>query len=314
MLDVHRLRVFRSVVASGGIQAAAQNLGYTPSAISQHVSALQRETGLVLLEKDGRGVRPTPAGRELATSTDAVLARLGEAESLVADLRSGRTGRISVGYFASVGTAWLPRVVRRLTHEFPGLRLDLRALETLPQDPADRPDLQLVVDSHRFRRTPGFTSHHLVDDPYVVVMRHEHPLADQDEVALTELAGEAWVDNDVAKGWCRENLLDACASAGFHPQFLVAAYDYPSAIAFVDAGVGITVLPSLGARSVPAGLRVIPVVGPAPVRTIHAVIKDSAVGLPPVSAAVEELQAILAEEGAEAADLVGTAHPMAAGA
>ncbi|WP_157602895.1 helix-turn-helix domain-containing protein, partial [Promicromonospora kroppenstedtii] len=66
MLDVHRLRVFRSVVASGSIGAAAANLGYTPSAVSQHVSALQRETGLKLLARHGRGIRPTAAGRALA--------------------------------------------------------------------------------------------------------------------------------------------------------------------------------------------------------------------------------------------------------
>ena len=57
MLDVHRLRVFRSVVASGSIQAAANNLGYTPSAVSQHVTALQRETGLALILAVGSGHR-----------------------------------------------------------------------------------------------------------------------------------------------------------------------------------------------------------------------------------------------------------------
>src|SRR5918997_2989475 len=99
MLDVHRLRVFRSVVASGSVAAAATNLGYTPSAVSQHVSALQRETGLMLLERAGRGVRPTAAGLALAAQADGVLVRLGEAESVVSDLRAGRTGRLSIAYF-----------------------------------------------------------------------------------------------------------------------------------------------------------------------------------------------------------------------
>ena len=62
MLDVHRLRVFRSVVASGSIQAAATNLGYTPSAVSQHVTALQRETGLALISRVGRGIEPRRDG------------------------------------------------------------------------------------------------------------------------------------------------------------------------------------------------------------------------------------------------------------
>src|SRR5207249_6537831 len=76
VLDTHRLRIFRSVVASGSVQAAAANLGYTPSAVSQHITALQRETGLVLFERAGRGLRPTAAGLMLAEQADAILDRL----------------------------------------------------------------------------------------------------------------------------------------------------------------------------------------------------------------------------------------------
>src|SRR6185436_13554067 len=66
MIDVQRLRVFRAVVASGSVQAAADHLGYTPSAVSQQISALQRETGLVLFEKAGRGIAPTATAKVLA--------------------------------------------------------------------------------------------------------------------------------------------------------------------------------------------------------------------------------------------------------
>src|SRR5258705_10589572 len=95
MLDVHRLRVFRSVVASGSINAAAANLGCTPSAVSQQVSALQRETGLALLTRIGRGIEPTAAGLALAAEIDALLHRLGDVESFVADLRAGRRGTLA---------------------------------------------------------------------------------------------------------------------------------------------------------------------------------------------------------------------------
>ena len=103
VLDIHRLRVFRSVVASGSVAGAADNLGYTPSAVSQHVTALARETGLTLFERAGRGLRPTAAGLVLAEQADAILARVAEAETVVADLRTGRTGSVSLAYFASVG-------------------------------------------------------------------------------------------------------------------------------------------------------------------------------------------------------------------
>src|ERR1700753_4328648 len=108
MLDIHRLRVFRAVVAGGSVNAAATNLGYTSSAVSQHVTALQRETGLTLLARSGRGVEPTAVGLALAERIDDVLARVGDVESFVTDLREGRTGSLSIAYFASVGSAWLP--------------------------------------------------------------------------------------------------------------------------------------------------------------------------------------------------------------
>ncbi len=292
MLDVHRLRIFRSVVASGSVAAAAANLGYTPSAVSQHVTALQRETGLTLLERAGRGVRPTAAGLALAAQADGVLARLGEAESVVADLRAGRTGTLSIAYFASVGAAWLPHVVRRLTTEFPGVRLDLELREDVADDPDERPDVQVVVAQDGFVPGRGFRATHLLDDPYVVVLPADHPFAARREVELAELVAERWVDNDFARGWCRRNLLEACTAAGFSPTFHVEAHDYPTAVAFVGAGIGITVLPALGAEHLPEGVVRVPVVRPTPVRSIFAVVRDAVAQTPPARLALDALTAV----------------------
>ena len=158
MLDVHRLRVFRSVVASGSIHGAAANLGYTASAVSQHVSALQRETGLTLLTRAGRGIEPTAAGVALAHQIDGVLSRLGDVESFVDDLRAGRTGSLSLAYFASAGAAWMPTVVRLLLQEFPGLRLDLMLRDELPASPGERADLQVVVEQGGLTTIAGATA------------------------------------------------------------------------------------------------------------------------------------------------------------
>lgn len=292
MLDVHRLRVFRSVVASGSVQAAATNLGYTPSAVSQHVAALQRETGLTLMVRAGRGVRPTQAGRALAAHADDVLERLGAAESFVADLRAGRTGALSIAYFASVGAAWLPSVVRTLTERYPGVRLDLELREDIPTDPADRADLQIVVARDGLASTPGVTAHLLLEDPYVAVLPRAHPFADRDELELAELIDERWVDNDFSHGWCRYNLLEACLAAGFTPAFHVEAHDYPTAIAFVEAGIGITVLPALGAAHLPAGAVSVPIVRPTPVRSIYALVGDALVDSPPAKDALDALRSV----------------------
>lgn len=281
MLDVHRLRVFRSVVASGSIQAAANNLGYTPSAVSQHVAALQRETGLSLISRAGRGIEPTAAGRALAAEIDGVLSRLGEVESVVGDLRAGRTGSLSIAYFASVGSAWMPTVVATMMAEFPAVRLDLVLREDVPTDPADRTDLQIAVEQGAVHR-PGVAVRHLLDDPYVAVLAVQHPLAQRQQLDLADLAGDRWVDNDFARGWCRRNLIEACRAAGFSPPFHVEAHDYPTAVAFVAAGIGLTVLPRLGARQLPPGVVAVPVTSPTPVRSIYALAREGVADTPAV--------------------------------
>ena len=288
VLDVHRLRVFRSVVASGSIQAAANNLGYTPSAVSQHVTALQRETGLALISRVGRGIEPTAAGRALAVEIDGVLSRLGEVESVVGDLRAGRTGSLSIAYFASVGSAWMPVVVATMMREFPAVRLDLALREDVPTDPAERPDLQIAVEQGAIDR-PGLVVRHLLDDPYVAVLPSRHPLAGRAVVDLIELATDRWVDNDFARGWCRRNLIEACHAAGFSPPFHVEAHDYPTAMAFVAAGIGLTVLPRLGARQLPPGVVAVPVTSPTPVRSIFALVRDGVADTPAVRTVLAEL-------------------------
>ena len=75
MLDLHRLRVFRAVVTTGSVSGAAATLGYTPSAVSQHLAALQRETGVALVERSGRGIVPTAAGVVLAGQLGSVFAQ-----------------------------------------------------------------------------------------------------------------------------------------------------------------------------------------------------------------------------------------------
>jgi DNA-binding transcriptional LysR family regulator len=294
MLDVHRLRVFRSVVSSGSIAAAAANLSYTPSAVSQHVAALQRETGLSLLERVGRGVRPTAAGLAVAAQAEAILARIGEAETVISDLREGRTGRLSLAYFASVGVSWLPDVARRLTSEFPGVTLELLLQEDLDEQPDARPDIQLLVaDKDSLNLSPEFEAHHLVDDPYVAVLPVSHTLAARAQIELIELAGERWVDNDSPASWCRRNLLDACATAGFVPPFQVRARDYGTAIAFVSAGMGITILPALGAQQLPVDVVAVPIEKPTPVRSIYAIVRKAALLSPPARLALDALASLI---------------------
>lgn len=299
MLDIHRVRIFRAVVAAGSINGAATSLGYTPSAVSQHLTALQRETGLTLVERRGRGIEPTAAGLTFAEESGSVLERLAALESVAGDLRAGRIGRLTVSYFASAGAAWIPPVVATISTEFPLLRFDLRLIELAGETPCV-PDLEVFIagpppPAPQAPDAPGYRTEMLLEEPYLVVLPVGHPLRSRDQVDLIDLSDERWVDNDFSRGPCRRVVLDACAAAGFSPAFHIEAHDYPSAIAFVAAGVGITVLPRLGTISLPPGTRAMPVVHPVPTRRIMLRVKRSVENHPAVRRAVELLhEAVLA--------------------
>ncbi|QEO15646.1 LysR family transcriptional regulator [Agromyces intestinalis] len=267
MVDPHRLRVFRAVVHTGSINRAADRLGYTPSAVSQHVSALQRETGLVLVERVGRGIRPTAAGLVVAERATRVLDQLAEFESLADDLRAGRRGTLRVGCFMSANRAWMPVIVGTLADEFPELVVEIDLLELRGRRSAD-PDLEIyIAESVRGDRDPtvadgeadGYDLEELRAEGYLAVVPAAHPLAGRASVGLAELAAEAWIDNDHARGPCREIVITACAERGFVPRFRVAAPDYASAFDYVAEGVGITVVPRLGAFRLPGDVVAVPV-------------------------------------------------------
>jgi DNA-binding transcriptional LysR family regulator len=291
VLDAHRLRIFRSVVASGSIQAAADHLGYTASAVSQQVAALQRETGLALIERSGRGIVPTAAGHALAAESAEVIAGLTRLGGVVADLREGRTGRLTVGYFASAGSVWMPQMVRALMDEFPHLLLELTLNEIPEETPTRQPDIDLIIESvHERPAVPGgYRRVHLADDPYVVIVHESHPAAGRHRLPLGELAEDVWVDNDYANAPCRRIMMNACDAAGFAPRYAVQAQDHHTAIAFVAEGIGVTVVPRLAAANLPATVRAVRLTGPEPMRRISLLVRRSVMNSPPAARATTVL-------------------------
>ncbi|NUR92695.1 MAG: LysR family transcriptional regulator [Nonomuraea sp.] len=292
MLDVHRLIVLRSVVETGSIQAAAAHLGYTPSAISQHLAALQRETGTALMERIGRGIRPTAAGELLAEHAARIQGQLAEAETALAELRAGRTRRLVVRYFATAGAVLIPPIMAEFGRRFPEVRVELRLGKGVGNDAVDA---ELVVLPGTGGVPAGFRAIHLLDDPYVAVLPPGHRLAGRPEVELAQLAGEPWIDNERPGVLCREVVVDACGAAGFSPHFAVEAHDYTSAVAFVAAGLGVTVMPRLALGAVSTGaLACVPVTRPVPVRRIYVVVKEQSADHAALSAFLELLSAHVA--------------------
>jgi DNA-binding transcriptional LysR family regulator len=295
VLDLRRLRVLRAVVRTGSVRSAAEQLGYTPSAVSQHVAALERETGSVLLEKAGRGVRATDAARLLSDVADDVLDRLAEAEAALASLRAGRTGRLHLTSFPSAGASFVPHAVVAFRSAFPDVELVLGVAEpdeALLALRAGEVDVAVVVGPQAAADLPEdeLVRVHLLDDPYSVLLPPAHRLAGEPDIDLAELSGDTWVGTASAPGHCQAAVLDACRAAGFAPSFALEADEYPTTAGFVAAGLGVALVPGL-ASGLGGGRAVIrPVRGVQPVRHVYAAVRAARSGEPMVRGALEALR------------------------
>ncbi|MGW6744504.1 LysR family transcriptional regulator [Streptomyces sp. NPDC055025] len=301
MLDRRRMQLLRAVVTSGSVTAAARNLGYTPSAVSQQMAVLEKEAGIALLERTGRGVRPTEAGRVLTDYAAVIDRHFTEAETELAELRAGRTGRVAVRYFATAGAALVAPAVAALRREQPGVQVELKLSD--PNDPLPEvrnrlADVALVVRPRDQLSVDGVRFVHLLDDRYSAVLPEGHRLAAKRELDLTDLAEEPWVGSD-QPGPCLEPVLDACGSAGFSPNFVVESGDYDTAQGFVAAGLGISLIPEMGLGNRHPAVVVRPVRNPEPIRTIYAAVRDPSPAQPAVHRLLDALRNTTAPHRAE---------------
>lgn len=288
------MQVLRAVVSTGSITAAATNLGYTPSAISQQVAGLEKQAGMPLLERVGRGIRPTAAGRLLTEHAGRLAEQLAEAESALTALRNGCAGTLRVRYFATAGAALVPPAVATFRAERSGVELDLKLSE--PTDPfvelaAGRADVAITVLEQDAPAPEGMISRHLLADPLYAVLPRGHALARKRVLDLADLADEPWVDGDCSYyGPCADLVRNACAGAGFSPQIAVESDDYATAQGFVAAGLGVTLIPRLGLGFAHPGVVLRKVRNPEPVRHIHVVYREDAAWNPAVLTLADALE------------------------
>jgi DNA-binding transcriptional LysR family regulator len=301
MLDIQRLRVFRAVVASGSVQAAADHLGYTPSAISQSLTTLQRETGLVLFEKAGRGIAATPAAKVLASESDELMGSLTRLGGVVDDLRGGRSGSLAIGTFESAAQFWLPHVAKGMQRDFPDVVLELSLDELRAGGPpqSTRHDIDVAneaADTPGVER-PGYRRRVLVEESYRLVAPRGHHLLTEHaaQVPMAALDGLPMIDNDFRDTGCSRIINQACRAAGFSPRYVARSEDHHTALAFVAGRIGVTILPELAVPESMTGVDSRELVGPTPRRRIVAHVRDAAATGPHVRRAIELLEEAVAD-------------------
>lgn len=254
MLDVRRLRLLRELALRGTIAAVAEALAFTPSAVSQQLSALEREAGVPLLERTGRTVTLTPAARNLVRHTEAVVERLERAAAELADARHGPSGPLRIGAFPTATRTIVPAALAALTREHPGLEPMVREID--PADVADAlrcGDLDLaLVHEYDFVPSPpepGLETAPLFTEPmYLASTRPPEPA--EDVPLLTRFRDAPWITATPGT-LCHAMTLGACRAAGFIPQVRHQIDEFATVLALVALGQGAAIVPHLGALHPP---------------------------------------------------------------
>jgi DNA-binding transcriptional LysR family regulator len=318
MLDVTRLRVLVAVARYGSVTAAARALNYAQPSVSHHLSRLEAETGTKLIQRAGRGIRLTDAGRLLAERGAEVIGRLDAAENELAAYTGLRAGRLRLAAFPSALGTIVPAAAAMLRGHSDSV--DLRLTEAEPPEAlrmlrAGYVDVALVFrysqeasgasggapvdaskvwepgagalgpgdDEDEVDTTEGLRERLLLDEPVHLVISAgdtEPPPAD-----LTKYARHRWI---AGCDRCRANLLRHCALAGFTPKIAFTTDDYIAVQALVAAGLGVSTLPALCLRAARhPGIKAVPLPGVR--RYIYAV----RYGDPPDPPAVQALMDVL---------------------
>ena len=294
MIDLAALSGLRAVAAHGSVIAAAEATGFTPSAVSQQVKRLERQVGVPLLERVGRGVMLTSHGRHLVEAGERVLADLEQLEAGLQERAGVVTGTVRMVAFSTAMRGLVAPVARRLLDRYPALTLALDERE--PWDAVDlvsagQCDVGLV---HRWGGVPLAVPDHVVstrvtDDVADLIVAADHPLAQRDKVTPRDLVDVPWIATQ-EHTICRQWLHRMFDGTGRPPRIAHVSMEFESHLALVAAGLGVALVPRLGRAPLGPELVAVEVYDPVPTRLVDALHRRTMADSPAVNAVLEALR------------------------
>ncbi|MEV4640109.1 LysR substrate-binding domain-containing protein [Actinoplanes sp. NPDC049548] len=258
MLDVRRLRLLCDLDRLGTIAAVAQAHSYTPSAVSQQLSTLEREAGTALLERTGRRVTFTAAGRVLVAHAETVLAALERTTAALAAVSAQLTGPLRIGAFPTAVRTLLPQALVSLGRDHPALELRVTELDPVAVPGALRErqlDVGLVQDYDLApaEADPGLETTALLDETVYLAVP-----ADTGTATVSQARNRPWILATPGT-LCHAVTLQVCRAAGFTPRMRHQADDFATVLALVAAGQGVSLVPELAVGTPPSdGVTLVP--------------------------------------------------------
>ncbi|MEZ5342079.1 MAG: LysR family transcriptional regulator [Acidimicrobiales bacterium] len=294
MINLEAVASLRAVQLEGSVVSAASALGFTPSGVSQQIKRLERQAGVALLERVGRGVILTQAGRQLVEEGSRLLGEVEAIESALHRESGTVAGTIRLVAFATAVRGLVAPALPLLLTGHPDLHVRL-----LERDPWDAIDLVASGQSdvgvvHSWGDVPLAIPEHveqidLAEDVADVVMHRDHPRATQSILSPRDLIDETWIatpDGTI----CREWLTRMHDGTGGRPNIVHQSTEFESHIALVAAGLGVALVPRLGRSLLPDTVVAVAVHDPVPHREISFIVRRTMNNSPSVSAILSVLQ------------------------
>ena len=288
MIDLDALTRLRAVATHGSVVGAAAATGFTPSAISQQVKRLERQTGVPLLERVGRGVMLTSHGQHLVDAGERVLADIEELEAALQQRAGVVAGRVRLAAFSTAMRGLIAPIVRELRDAHPALSLTLSERE--PWDVVDlvatgQVELGIV---HRWGGVAFAVPDHVVTTPVArdvadLIVHRDDPLAKCPRVTPHDLVDVDWIATPEGT-ICRQWLSRMYDGTGHPPRIAHVSAEFDSHLALVRAGLGVALVPRLGRAPLGDDLVAVPVRDPEPVRLIDALHRRTMADSPAVQA------------------------------
>ena len=243
-MESARCKAFIESVERGSFRAAAEALGYTPSAVSQLVAALERDLGLTLLIRSKKGVKVTSEGAKLAPIVRSYLAREKEMYELASEMQGISVGNLTIAAYPSVATTWLPEIVRTFQRDFPDVQFSImegiraEIFQHLDDHVADM-GFMAYGDPMNYEWTP------LAQEQIIAVLPEDHPLANAKAYPIEDCEKDDFIMTSWGKDVEIQNIF---RKHKVMPNVKYTTYDTPATLAMVRMGLGVTFANELAAQ------------------------------------------------------------------
>lgn len=257
-MDTSRYRAFVQAVDQGSLSKAAKALDYTPSGVSQLITALERDLGFSVLERTSHGVRPTTEGSHILPVARAVVQEEERLLQMSSEIKGLSIGQVTIGSYPSVAAHWLPGVIKAFHEKYPNI--EVRIMEGIHQEITAWLDSKEVdVGFMSYEPTLAYDWIPLARDPMVAALPTSHPLAKAKSYPIEECANEAFIMPGKGQD------IDTMGVLSRHKLFPNIAYETIETVAtlgMVEAGMGMTVINNLAVQKYGFDLALVPIEPP----------------------------------------------------